>query len=98
MLFYHSKYFLWKVENMVDSRNFKKLNQTNNSSRFSSGIKKNPMIPFVIIVILALALIALNYFMMDILQWANDAATSSQEETTTAVQMIQNSFVFPFFN
>lgn len=83
---------------MVDSRNFKKLNQTNNSSRLSSGIKKNPMIPFVIIVILALALIALNYFMMDILQWANDAAASSQEETTTAVQMIQNSFVFPFFN
>lgn len=83
---------------MVDSRNFKKLNQNNNSSRLSSGIKKNPMIPFVIIVILALALIALNYFMMDILQWANDAAASSQEETTTAVQMIQNSFVFPFFN
>lgn len=83
---------------MVDSRNFKKLNQTNNSSKFSSSIKKNPMIPFVIIVILALALIALNYFMMDILQWANESAASSQEETTTAVQMIQNSFVFPFFN
>lgn len=82
---------------MVDSRNFKNLNSTNRSGKGSSSLKKNQWVPFVIIVILAVALIALNYLMMDILQWANDSAASQTEEITAALQMITNNFIFKFF-
>ena len=46
---------------MVDSRNFKKQNQK------GQGLKKHKWIPLVVIVVLALVLILIQYFMIDIL-------------------------------
>ena len=78
---------------MVDSRNFKNF-KTNKNEKVPGGIKKNKWVPFVIIVILAIALIVLNYFMMDVLQWANESMSNTTEEiTTSAVQLIQSYFV-----
>ena len=48
---------------MVDSRNFKKQNQK------GQGLKKHKWIPLVVIVVLALVLI--QYFMIDILMAVN---------------------------
>jgi len=63
---------------MVDSRNFKTF-KAKEKSKIPAKFRKNPMIPLVIIVILALALIAINYLMMDILQWANQEAAKQAE-------------------
>ena len=52
---------------MVDSRNFKKQNQK------WEGIKKHKWIPLVVIVVLALILILIQYFMLDILVAVNSA-------------------------
>ena len=49
---------------MVDSRNFKKQNQK------GQGLKKHKWIPLVIVV-LALVLILIQYFMIDILMAVN---------------------------
>lgn len=48
---------------MVDSRNFKKQNQK------GQGLKKHKWIPLVVIVVLALVLILIQYFMIDILMY-----------------------------
>jgi hypothetical protein len=73
---------------MVDSRNFKNFNNKN-SRGVSNNLKKKKWIPFVVIVALAIALIALNYFMMDILQWANESMqttpTGTEESSTELV-------------
>ena len=50
---------------MVDSRNFKKQNQK------GQGLKKHKWIPLVVIVVLALVLILIQYFMIDILMAVN---------------------------
>jgi len=50
---------------MVDSRNFKKQNKP------TSKLKQNKWVPLVILVILALALIAIQYVMIDILMAVN---------------------------
>ena len=50
---------------MVDSRNFKKQNNS------SSKLKQNKWIPLIIIVILALVLVAIQYVMIDILVAVN---------------------------
>ena len=47
---------------MVDSRNFKKQNQK------GQGLKKHKWIPLVVIVVLALVLILIQYFMIDLWQ------------------------------
>ena len=52
---------------MVDSRNFKKQNQK------GQGLKKHKWIPLVVIVFLALILILVQYFMLDILVEVNSA-------------------------
>ena len=52
---------------MVDSRNFKKQNQK------GQGLKKHKWIPLVVIVLLALILILVQYFMLDILVAVNSA-------------------------
>ena len=50
---------------MVDSRNCKKQNQK------GQGLKKHKWIPLVVIVVLALVLILIQYFMIDILMAVN---------------------------
>ena len=52
---------------MVDSRNFKKQNQK------GQGLKKHKWIPLVVIVLLALIIILVQYFMLDILVAVNSA-------------------------
>lgn len=53
---------------MVDSRNFKKQNQK------GEELKKHKWIPLVVIIVLALILILIQYFMLDILMAVNSAA------------------------
>ena len=53
---------------MVDSRNFKKPNQKR------EGLKRHKWIPLVVIIVLALILILIQYFMLDILMAVNSAA------------------------
>lgn len=55
----------WRYSLMVDSRNFKKQNQK------GQGLKKHKWIPLVVIVVLALVLILIQYFMIDILMAVN---------------------------
>ena len=50
---------------MVDSRNFKKQNQK------GQGLNIHKWIPLVVIVVLALVLILIQYFMIDILMAVN---------------------------
>ena len=50
---------------MVDSRNFKKQNQK------GQGLKKHKWITLVVIVVLAIVLILIQYFMIDILMAVN---------------------------
>ena len=57
---------------MVDSRNFKKQNQK------GQGLKKHKWIPLVVIVLLALILILVQYFMLDILVAVNSAKQKSE--------------------
>lgn len=71
---------------MVDSRNFKK--HTTNET-YMDKLRKNKFIPLIIIIILALMLIALQYFMMDIIESAySDIETSSFENILRDIRLM----------
>lgn len=64
------------MANQVNSSTFKK----NQSQK-----KKNPWIPLVVIVVLALLMVLLNYFMLDVTNAGiSDTAGNRTDRTTTA--------------
>lgn len=66
---------------MVDSRNFKK---QNNNSRME-GLKKHKWIPFVVIVVLAVLLILMCSFLIDI----NNEVWSSMDSSTSLTNLLK---------
>ena len=69
---------------MVDSRNFKKSGNSynkryKNAQNVGKG-RKNPLVPLIVVILMAVILLLLQYFMLDVLQ---NAYQQMEIETTT---------------
>ena len=77
---------------MVDSSYFK--NNKNNGNRAggknNGKLKQHKWIPLVVIIVLALAMIAIQYFMLDVLQYTRQMAEQQKEGFINIYPIINN--------